>query len=287
MGYIAIILFCKLLQPLLNKTCSMELSDAKMFMKYMIIRQLAAAVIAALICRMSVQTDRSMLLFGALFALCLTVCTYAGIAAMQCSAMVMVSLFEMAGLLVPCIAGSFLFGEPMKAAHGVGLAACILSAFLLTKENEETKVSLSAKAWILLLLCLLSNGGIMLTQKMFAVSVPEGSIAAFHFWGFLFSALLSLLIYLPTGKKGTNQAKITPKLGVYGTVLSVAMLTISMLSTYVSSLIPAVVLFSAVNGGGLLLCTVVSVFVYREKFTVKMAVGLVMGAAALMMINFV
>jgi len=126
----------------------------------------------------------------------------------------------------------------------------------------------------------------MLTQKMFAVSLPGGSIAAFHFWGFLFSALFSLLVYLPAKSREIGRTKITPKLGIYGMVLSVAMLTISMLSTYVSSFVSAVVLFSAVNGGGLLLCTVVSVLVYREKFTVRMAVGLVMGAAALMAINF-
>ena len=126
----------------------------------------------------------------------------------------------------------------------------------------------------------------MLTQKLFAISLPNGSIAAFHFWGFLFSALFSLVLYLAAGKKEASQGKITPKLTIYGIVLSAAMLTISMLSTFVSGFVPAVVLFSMVNGGGLLLCAVVSVFVYREKLTIKMLVGLLLGAAALTMINF-
>ena len=284
MNYIVIILFCKLLQPLLNKKCSMELSDTSMFMKYMVIRQFAAAVIAFLLCGFSVQADLQMLLFGAVFALCLTVCTYAGIAAMQGSAMVMVSLFETAGLLVPCIAGIFLFSEPLKTAHVIGVSGCIVSAFLLSGGNVITK--LSFKAWLLLLVCLLSNGGIMLTQKLFAIYLPDGNIAVFHFWGFLLSAVFSLLVYGFAGKQRALCSKITIKLGLYGVILSAAMLTISMLSTFVSGFVSAVVLFSMVNGGGLLLCTVVSAFVYKEKLTVKMLAGLFLGTVALMMINF-
>jgi len=283
MNYIVIILFCKLLQPLLNKKCSMELSNTRMFMKYMIVRQFAATVVALLICRLSVQADVYMLLFGAVFAICLTVCTYAGIAAMQGSAMVMVSLFEMAGLLVPCVSGIFLFSEALNIIHIIGLIACIVSAFLLTGGKVTAK--LSFKAWLLLFLCLFSNGGIMLTQKLFAMYLPDGNISSFHFWGFLISTFFSTLIYL-LAKKNTKETKITPKLAISGVVLSVVMLTISMLSTFVSGFVSAVVLFSMVNGGGLLLCTVVSIFVYKEKLTVKMLAGLLLGAVALMTINF-
>ncbi|MBQ9967990.1 MAG: hypothetical protein IJO88_04635 [Oscillospiraceae bacterium] len=284
MKYLAIILFCKLLQPLLNKKCSMELSGTRMFMRYMLIRQFAAAAIALVLCGGMVQAERAMLLIAMAFALCLTVCTYAGIAAMQSSAMVLVSMFEMAGLLVPCVVGIFLFSEPLKLAHIIGLMACIVSAWLLTGESRTSKERLPIKAWLLLAACLLSNGGIMLTQKLFAVAVPNGDIGAFHFWGFLFSAVFSAIILLSAGKE-KEASKITPKLGIYGVILSAALLTISMLSTRVSASVPSVILFSAVNGGGLLLCTIVSAFVYKEKLTVRMVAGLVIGAAALMLIN--
>lgn len=285
MKYIIIILLCKLLQPLLNKKCSMELENTRVFMLYMLIRQFAAAAIALVLCGGAVQADLFMLLYGMLFAVCLTVCTYAGIAAMQGSAMVLVSMFEMAGLLVPCIVGIFAFSEQLKFVHMIGIAICILSAWLLTGRQGQEKGKLSVKAWILLFACLLSNGGIMLTQKFFALSMPDGDIGVFHFWGFLFSALFSAIIFAVSGKKDCKQSKLTPKLGIYGVLLSAALLTISMLSTQVSASIPSVVLFSAVNGGGLLLCTVVSAFVYKEKLSVKMATGLVLGVAALMLIN--
>lgn len=286
MNFIVIILFCKLLQPLLNKKCSMALSDSGVFMKYMAIRQLAAAVIALFLCAGSVQTDFRMLLLGMIFAVCLTVCTYAGIAAMQGAAMVLVSMFEMAGLLVPCITGSFLFSEPLTTTHILGLLGCIFSAFLLTGGEKQKKSALSAKAWLLLLACLLSNGGIMLTQKVFAVSLPDGNVAAFHFWAFLFSGLFSAVLYKQAGRMRSAPAKISLRLGLYGVVLSAAMLVISMLSTLASEVIPAVVLFSMSNGGGLLLCTLISAFVYKEKITFKMVAGLLLGVAALMMINF-
>ena len=115
--------------------------------------------------------------------------------------------------------------------------------------------------------------------------MPDGNIGIFHFWGFLFSALFSAIIFAVSPNKDRENSKLTTKLGIYGVILSAALLTISMLSTKVSASIPSVVLFSAVNGGGLLLCTIISAFVYKEKLTVKMAVGLILGVAALMLIN--
>lgn len=282
MKYIAVILFCKLLQPLLNKKCSMELSDTRAFMKYILIRQLAAAVIAFFFAVGSLQYDLPMIAFGAVFAICMTVCTYAGIAAMQSAAMVLVSFFEMAGLLLPCIAGIFLFSEPLTVGHVIGLMGCLISAWLLTGGKN---VRISAKGWVLLVACLLSNGGIMLTQKLLSYLLPNGSVRAFHFWGFLFSAVCSLVLCWTTGQKNETEAKISKKLYVYGIVLSAAMLTISMLSTLASKAIPAVVLFPLVNGGGLLLCTGISSIVYKEKLTVKMIAGLILGTLALMVIN--
>ena len=113
MKYIPIILFCKLLQPLLNKKCSMELLDTRMFMKYILIRQSVAAIIAFLLTSGSLRFDLPVIGMGAIFAVCMTICTYVGIAAMQSAAMVLVSFFEMAGLLIPCIAGIFLLSDPI------------------------------------------------------------------------------------------------------------------------------------------------------------------------------
>lgn len=287
MTYILVILLCKLIQPILNKKCSMELSGTKIFMKYIVIRQGVAAGACLLLAGGVLRhTNLSVLLLAMAFALCLTLCTYAGIAAMQSSAMVLVSLFEMAGLLVPCIAGIFIFDEPLNVMHGIGLLACLLSSWLLTGGQQEKHTHLSVKGWLLLFACLLSNGGIMLTQKMLSHLCLDSCNGAFHFWAFLFSTIFAALILLFADGKDGSQATVSTKLSIYGIILSVALLMISMLSTRAAATVPAVVLFSAVNGGGLLMCTLVSAIMYRERITRKTVIGLVVGALALMLINF-
>ena len=287
MKYIVGILLCKLLQPLLNKKCSMALSDTSVFIKYILVRQIAAAGIALLLSPGALaSTQPRMLLYGMLFALCLTVCTYAGIAAMQHAPMVLVSMFEMAGLLVPCVAGIFLFQEPLSPLHGIGLLLCMLSAWILTAKGSRSRMRMSLKSWLLLIACLLSNGGIMLTQKLFSYSLPDGNIGVFHFWGFFFSALFSLLLLLFVKRPEHAAPKVSFKIYLYGIILSAALLAISMLSTVASASLPSVVLFSAANGGGLLLSALISVLVYREKITGKIVLGLVLGIVALMIINF-
>lgn len=280
MKYIPIILFCKLLQPLLNKKCSMELLDTRMFMKYILIRQSVAAIIAFLLTSGSLRFDLPVIGMGAIFAVCMTICTYVGIAAMQSAAMVLVSFFEMAGLLIPCIAGIFLLSDPITGSHFIGLLVCLLSAWLLTAEKS---IRMPVKGWGLLAACFLSNGGIMLTQKLFSHLLPNGNVCAFHFWGFFFSAVFSLILYC-AHRRG-EETKVSNYLYAYGIILSAAMLTISVLSTLASQMISSVVLFPLVNGGGLLLCTVISFIIYKEKLTVKMIAGLILGTLALMIIN--
>ena len=147
-----IILACKLLQPLLNKQCSLALDNTASFMKLLAIRQLVAALFATFFAgNLLTQIRGATLLFGALFAFFMTTCVYTGIVAMRHSAIVLVSLFETAGLLVPCLLGIFLFDEPLKGTHVLGIAVCLLSPWLLTGKNNQNH-RLSGKDWILLIL---------------------------------------------------------------------------------------------------------------------------------------
>ncbi len=52
-----------------------------------------------------------------------------------------------------------------------------------------------------------------------------------------------------------------------------------------AAIIPSVVLFTFANGGGTIIQTVISVTVFKEKFTLKSPVGIILGLAAFITIK--
>ena len=58
-----------------------------------------------------------------------------------------------------------------------------------------------------------------------------------------------------------------------------------LLSTIASALVPSVVLFTLVNGGGMLLAAGIGAVFFRERLTAKSLAGVALGAMALIIIN--
>lgn len=60
---------------------------------------------------------------------------------------------------------------------------------------------------------------------------------------------------------------------------------VNLLSTIAAALVPSIVLFTLVNGGGMLLAAGIGAVFFREKLTAKSLFGVALGIAALLIIN--
>ena len=74
-------------------------------------------------------------------------------------------------------------------------------------------------------------------------------------------------------------------LWIYGLILAGALFVVNLLSTIASALVPSVVLFTLVNGGGMLLAAGIGAVFFRERLTAKSLAGVALGAMALIIIN--
>lgn len=294
---IILILLFRVVQNLLNKQCSNGITNNVMFLKFLSIRQFASAALALVLILFTAELttvarpDPLTLAFALLMAVALAVNTFSGLWALKSGTMVLSSLFGMAGLFIPCIAGVFLFDEPISLVQAAGLVIFIAAACQLIGCSREIYQNFSAKTLVLLLVSMLSNGAVMLAQKMFSFYVPEGNAGVFNFYGFFLSAVLSLVGFLVFWSKAVHQAEavdvhIPPKVVLYGLALSAAVFVISQASTVAAATIPSVILFPVSDGGGMIICALVSALVYGEKLTKKSVIGLILGFLSLIIINF-
>ena len=234
---------------------------------------------------------------AALAVLCM--CT---VYALSRGTMVLQSLFSTAGLLIPTIVSMLLYDEMLKWYQWLALAVLIFAAWLLIGSSARTYGKFDSKTFLILILGLVTNGITMVMQKMFGMNAEGGSVSLFSFISFASGTLLLVigLGVLAVVKKrvpvsGEGGFTCFPKKGetgrlskevyLYGFVLAVAVFVINQLATVSTSMISAVLLFAFINGGATFISAIVGAVMFREKFTMRSIMGLLLGVGSLIMLK--
>lgn len=287
--YIGIIMLCRIAQHLCNKESSEEIKNIVTFVHYGAFRQIISAVLAfflILIMRNGFHCDLPTVIIAGISSLMLIASMGCNIMVLKSGTIALASLFSTAGLLVPCIAGIFLFGQPMSVGQWAGVALFIISAYFLISSSGKIYHGFSWKTFLLLLGVMLSNGITMLAQQMFSHYVPNGDVSVFSLLSFGIGGILMLSLLPITAR--TEQApilKLSNKLIGYGIALSSAVFIINQLATLATALVPPAILFSFINGGSTVIGTVVAAICFKEKLTLKSVIGVALGVASLIIIK--
>jgi EamA-like transporter family. len=308
--FLGINLFMKFIQTFFNKKTSDSLSGTAAYLAYGAYRYIFCALLALALVAFSGGASASytpMAFFSSgLAAAALAVNLICTLEAMKSGAIVLCTLVGGAGLLLPCIAGILWFGEPMSVWQFAGIALLFVSAYLLAGYSKELYTKFSFKTLLLLVGSMLSNGLIMVAQKLFSLYVEGGSASVFSMLMFAMAAacyIVGLLAYL-AHERGQNsqhnqsssrvrsdtasirRKPLTPTLLGYGAILSVALLAINQLSTELGRMLPSAILFSVNDGGGTIISAVTAAIFFREKLTPRALAGIGIGISALLVINF-
>lgn len=133
----------------------------------------------------------------------------------------------------------------------------------------------------------------MVVQKVFSVLVPNGNVAAYSFLMFAFSALLLYGAYfvlciaqkkeIKMGKKFKPLSKLLLTCGAF---LALAVFVINMLVTELGKTVESAILFSVSYAISIIITIFVGTICYKEKITWKNALGIILCAGSLAIINF-
>ena len=207
---------------------------------------------------------------------------------MKSSAIGLSSMFATAGLIVPLLAGVLFFHQPVRMMQILGLIMFFVAAWLLIGSSKELFGKFTVKTFVILVAILLANGGTMLAQQLFTQYVPDGDISVFSFLAFALVSGLGFVIYIilkPADDCKNSITDISKKAFIVnGMLLAVTLFILNQLATFLTALVPPVVLFTFSSGGGTIASTVVAAILYNEKLSVKSVVGIFLGIISLIII---
>lgn len=291
--YISIILLCRVAQAIYSKRSSNEIKNIPMLVGYTSFQNAVSAflgLILILLTGAGLLADNLTVLIACFSGITLFFATFCNICAMKSGTVSLSSMFGTAGLLVPLIAGVFLFDSSIALMQWVGVALFFVAAWLLIGSSKKVYSNFSLKTMIFLVGAMLSNGGTMLAQQMFTAYVPDRDVSVFSFLSFGIIALLGGIMYLIMFKKNTSsesaeQIKFPKSLVWCGIILAVAVFIINQLATLATAFVPPVILFTFINGGGTIISTVVAAVMYKEKLSKRSVIGVLLGILSLVIIK--
>ena len=181
-----------------------------------------------------------------------------------------------------------MFDEPMSLMQLFGILLLILSGWLLIGYSKKLKGSFTPRTMLLLIGSMLSNGFTMVAQKMFSKYLPDVSVSVFSFLAFGLVGVGMCVGLVPqlTKKEKREEIKKLPKaLWFYGAGLSTILLIINQLATIAAKVIPSAIMFPINDGGATIITALTGAVVFKEKLTARSVAGLVLGIAALIVIN--
>ncbi|MEG2380296.1 MAG: DMT family transporter [Oscillospiraceae bacterium] len=285
--FISIAIAMNVFQNFCSKKCSDSIGGISDAIIVNVLRGFLCGILALLglmITGTKIIIDLPTLLISILSAVSLGVCLICTVMALKEGAIVLINVFGTAGLIIPCIAGWFLFDEKFTFLQFVGVIILIIAMLMLVGYNTKLKGKTSPKLIVLSILALISNGFVMLSQKMFTSYVPNGSVYTFTFLSFGITAILLLLAFKPMGG---NLSKPLPikKTWHYILGLAISIFLINQLITNCSATISSILLFPMFNGLGLVFSTIMSAILFKEKMTKQGIIGMFLSLVGLVIIN--
>ena len=197
------------------------------------------------------------------------------------------SFFVYSGFMIPTIWGCLYYKESFHFLQGIGIGA-ILFAFALSLQKEHGKKF--NFVWLLYALGAMVFSGLLgVFQKLFVKGYPTHSLHNFltvtFFIVVILMSIFTLVSYLFQKEKtpcGLGMSKIS--FFAYTIPLGVIIGGLNLLNTYLSGVLPSVVVFPAINGGAIFLTTALSAIIFKEKPTKRQTIALCIGIGAILLI---
>lgn len=231
--------------------------------------------------------DASVLLWGCIYGVTQALFILFKTAAMNSGPVSVTTLIGNCSLVVSVVVCFILWNEPISLADMIGLALLMLGLTLATYKKSSGTFT---KKWALLsLLFLVSGAGVGIIFKAFS----KNGGAEYTSGMMIVAAIVMLISYtaicLFTGGFASKSNKYTKKEKRLFIILALVSGLLSCLynrlNIYLSGALDGVIFFPSFNGGVVVLSTVVSMIIFKEKLSAKQLIGLLLGISGICIIG--
>jgi drug/metabolite transporter (DMT)-like permease len=194
--------------------------------------------------------------------------------------------------IIPALSGVLFWDEDLTVNIVLGMILMVICFVLSVKtDDDDAEKKKSNLKWFLLsLIASLSTGAIGILQKAHQSSNYKQELPLFLVISFGVASVFSFIMTYITRPKNNN---VEPKNKIFSNKALVLFLVAGLgtafnhaINLYLSGAMESAVFFPIMSGGELILVTLSSVIVFKEKLSNKQWIGLVCGIAAVIILCF-
>ena len=189
-------------------------------------------------------------------------------------------LITTSSMIIPAISGVF-FAEAFSIYKLLVMAA--LLGFIYLSFDKKKGERMNGKWLLCVSLAFVLQGSIGVLQKVHQASEHKSELSAFLFVAFLCSLAYSRI----RAKSGFKALGFGKKHVLFGIACGVCTYLMNIINLHLSGVLPSQLFFPLINGSAIILSSLTSIFIFKERITKKQLVGLVGGIASLVAICLV
>lgn len=232
--------------------------------------------------------DRNVLWIAALSGVATAIFVVTWLLCVKNGVYMMVEVFLMLGVFIPLLAGTLFFREKIGMNKWIGMIILVVATLIMCSYNSSQKGKFSIQSIVLLLACGTTSGLADFSQKLFAIQVEDGLISVFNLYTYVFAGitLAIVLCLINKNEKREEKKNIMPK-AVWGYILvmSICLFVNSYFKTKAALHLDSANLYPLNQGSALILSTIMSATLFREKLTIKCIAGLIVAFLGLLFVN--
>jgi drug/metabolite transporter (DMT)-like permease len=167
----------------------------------------------------------------------------------------------------------------------------MLICFALSADFSKKDKKASGSWFLFVLIAFLTTGSIGVMQKWHQSSEFKDELDGFLIIAFLFSFIFSLIgafVTVLLQKKNHSYTPMRRDLAPFAIALmivcGICAAANNKMNLYLSGVMSSAVFFPIVNGGGMILSAIASLFLFKEKFNAQKWVGISLGIVAVVLI---
>jgi drug/metabolite transporter (DMT)-like permease len=221
------------------------------------------------------------------------ICTVSGVAmvlftlswtfAVRGEAYMLVSAFNSSNFIIPCVVGILFLGEKVTVTKGISVLMIVCALYLMVGHNLKIKGRLTPKAFITLLVIMLSGGINNTMQKLYSVSIDEKNVAYYTFYTFFVAAVIMLFSVAFFKDNGESFGCINLYTSRHLAIMSVGMFLATYFQSFAAKTLDTIILYPTVNALSLIAGSIMSALLFKERITTRCIVGIILVFSALML----
>lgn len=248
------------------------------------------AFLAAAI-RGSVYIPLSGLLVSALFGIIFSLCVFSNLKALESGPVSITTLIINFSLVMPLIYSFFFENGAVTPVRIAGVLMLCVCMFLFTNPKVTGEKKLSLKWLGLTLFSMFSNGALSLIMKIYAVKTENAYGGPFLAFSYLFATLTSFILFgilnrsLAENERCKIKAFFSGMMPLFIFLIGLANFSLNFIVVLLTTRLPAMIVYPAIQGGSPLITAIASYFLFKESVSWKKAAAILLGVAAIVLLN--